>query len=280
MTDYPDYLTAEHHALTIFNQGVPLARKPSLVATNNLTLAGGQTQTMVNAVTITQPSWQLVIFLEQTSVIGTIPFGLLTFSWTDTASGFTIVTDEPVLPAGQQAFSVFLLTGPAEMDVLTVTIKNLDPSVIMHCNYGISQNSHLRDRLRIRETTPVAVTGFTRPGIDLPSGNLGSVGAGIPASSSVARLAGTWWGDAILASELDAGPQSCLVQLLDPGVVLGTGALYSTAGLGLIAAQLVGAGSAVINRVALPQGPVVIKESNLGTTGTITPTTTLMAVAD
>ena len=278
MTDYPDYFTPEHHALTIYQQGVPLARKPTNVGFFNNALAGGGSVALFSGQAVDQPSFQSIVYLTQQSAAATVPFGELTFTWFDAASGQGGPSDTPILAAGNLTQCKYLITGPCRGDHLTLSLNNLDPAQQLSYAVTLTQVSHVYDQLRIQEFTNVAVPGFTRPGTGPGVGVLGSIGVLLAVSSHLDRLALAWAGEAILAVDNSAGTVPVLVQLLDPGAATEAAALYGTAGTGLIAAVEVAGGQAVDQLVSLPAGPVLIREANASATTTVTPTTTLTRI--
>lgn len=278
MTDHPDDMPPEAHAAAIYSQGVPLARKGTNILFNNNAIPGGGSQVVFSGQALDQPSFHAIVYLTSQSAAATIPFGFLTFDWIDAASGQGASPDIPILPGGNLAQCVYLITGPARADHLTLSINNLDPAQLLSWAITVTQSSHTYTRLRIQETLAAAVPGLIRPGLDPGMGVLASIGTTIPISSNVQRLAATWAGRAILATDNIAGTVPVQVRLLDPGVALGGSPLYGIANSGIIASLVVAAGAVQEAEVALPNGPVVIEEINASAASTVQPTTTLIRI--
>ena len=273
--DYADWQTPEKHALEVYIQGVPLARKPNGVANGNAGVAAGGTVNLVTGASFDQPSFHMLIGLDYASNLTTIPFGRLKFQWTDVASGFQVDPDWAFLPGAFASVDFVYISGPARADTLTVELDNLDPGQILFYDLGISQQSHVYDQFRVREVGQPAVVGLTRAGSNNQAGILASIGANVPAGGATTRQASVWSGEAFLSCDNTAGTASITVQIIDPGLLLGGGMFYGTANSGIIASMFIPAGQSDVKQVSLPNGTVLVREVNGSATVAQTPTTTL-----
>lgn len=274
-TDWQDYQPHPHMALAQYSQGVPLARKPSNLGFGSNSIAGGASTVLVSASNQDQPGYQMVLLLTQTSVTATIPFASVTIKWTDSASGFTTVPKVFVLPCSSPTGTFFYINGPARMDTVEIDLKNLDPAQIVSYSFSYTQNSHPWTIDRCIECGINTVPQLTRPNGNPQDGILGSSSPTIAANSHVDRLATTWTGTALVSADNTGGTSAGVIQLLDPGFVLGSSTLYGTASSGIIWAQALPAGGQFATLCALPNGPVVMRISNIGASAAITPTVTL-----
>lgn len=273
--DYPDWQTPEKHALEVYRQAVPLARKPTGISNGSGLLGGTQAVDLVTATALDQPSFHMLLGLQYVSNLTNVPFGRLRFLWTDSASGFQVDDDWCMLPGAFGGLNFAYISGEARADSLVVELENLDPGQLLSYSWGISQTSHVYDVLRVQEVGQVAVTGVTRAGQNNQMGILASVGANVPAGGSTTRLASTWHGQAKLSTDNSSGTATITVQLLDPGIVLGASPLYGAANSGIIASMTVPSGTADTIEVTLPAGPVLVREINGSATVAQAPTTTL-----
>jgi len=275
MTDYADWDTSNDRALSIFNQTVPLGRKPIGIASANSAIAASGTNTLVNAVTINQPSFHMLIGFLYALPATPVPFVQLQFLWTDSASGFQVNVDQAILPGGVATLDFFYICGPARADTLTVTATNLDAANIASYSFGMSQNSHLYQQFRVQEVNQPSVPQFTRAGQNNQMGVLASFGANIGAGATQDRLTSAWGGAANISVNGISSAQPFNVFLLDPGIVAGGSPLYGLANSGIIWSGVLAAGATLMNGLNLPYGPVVLRHTNLGAAGA-TITTTLM----
>ncbi len=278
MTDYQDYQTPQAHADAIYSTTVPIGRKPSNVFAASSVLAHGQSVTLANQALITQPSFQLYINLEYATNLGTIPFGMITLDWFDSASGYSEQSDTYWLPGGQLAFCSALVTGPCRGDEVTVILTNLEAAQILAYNISLTQTSHIYDQARFIQTDSSAVVGFTQPGKNAQAGILASAAPNVTPGNSQDRLAAAWLGQAVLMVDNVGQANGALVTITDPGLVTGGGMLYGTAASGVIAIANVASGASTTATIALPAGPVNVRVANTGATGNINPTVTLSRV--
>ncbi len=274
--DYADWQTPEKHALEIYTQGVPLARKPNGVSNGNASVAGGGTVNLVNGIAFDQPSFHMLLGFEYVSNLTTIPFGRLKFQWTDTASGFQVDPDWCFSPGAFASVDFIYISGPARADLLTIELDNLDPAQILFYDWGISQTSHVYEQFRVLEVSQPAIVGLTRAGQNNQAGVLASIGANVPAGGATMRQASVWSGEAFLSCDNSAGTAQITVQIIDPGQALGGGMFYGTANSGVLAAMTVPAGQTLTIPVTLPNGTVLVREVNGSATVAQTPTTTLI----
>lgn len=262
--DYPDWLTSADRALGIYNQTVPLGRKPIGVATNSSAIAASGTATLINNVTIGQPSFHMLIGFSYALPATPVPFVDLQFTWTDSASGFTVFTDEAILPGGVSSLDFHYICGPARADTLTVKATNLDAGNIVSYSFGASQNSHLYQHFKVMEVGNVAIPQFTRAGSQNQMGVIASFGVNIGAGATQDRIASAWSGPAVINVSNVGGGQQVNVLILDPGIIAGGAPLYGIANTGVIWARSIPAGGALSERVNLPNGPVAIRHTNTG----------------
>lgn len=273
--DYPDWQTSQKRALEIYNQTVPLGRKPSGVGTASTVLAGGGSTNIVNGQTVGQPSVQMLIGLSYADATPTIPFGRLKFQWTDTASGFTVDPDWCTLVGGVISPNFYYIASPSRADVLTIELDNLDPAKTLFYSFGISQISHVYDDIRLEQVGRVTPPVFTLPSSNNQQGILASFNASIGISAQADRLASAWSGKAILSVNNKAGSATVTAELLDPGVVAGGAPLVGASGIGIIASVDAGTGSPQTQEVAIPNTNVVLRVINQSGMAAQTPMVTL-----
>jgi hypothetical protein len=274
-TDFADWDTSADRALKIFNQTVPLGRKPVGVASNSSAIAANGTSTLVNAVSITQPSFHMLIGFSWPGAAVPVPFIALTFKWTDAASGFQVASDQAIIPGGVTVLDFHYLCGPARADTLTVTAQNLDAANLVSFSFGMSQSSHVYQDFRLMEVGSAAIPQFTRPGLNNQIGVLASFGASINAGATQDRITSAWGGPATISVSNVNQTQGVNVFLLDPGIIAGGSPLYGVASTGVIWAFSVGVGSQISEPINLPYGPVVVRHTNTGG-AVIQPTTTII----
>lgn len=252
------------------NTGVPLLR-----FANNLNngisgvLPPNTTQTLVNAVAVNQPSFEMVLWV-QFALAPAQPFGRVSITWKDSTGNFLTEADSIVVPGGTGAFAIFYITGPIRGEFMEVQLQNLDAANNLLYEFTVTQTSHIYDELRVLEVNGTAIAGFTRPGLDPTTGVLGSVGVSITPTNTISRLPCTWAGIAMLCVDNQAGGNACKVTLSDPG---GNGAnsLYNTSGTAVFFSSVITAGNTSNTEVALPNGPVLINITNEGAAGNISP---------
>ena len=276
--DWQDYQPHPHMALAQYSQGVPLARKPNNLGSVSSSLGAGATTTLITATNQDQPGYQAVIFLTQTNVAAAIPFCILTLTWTDSASGFSATPKQFILPAGFGSASVFYISGPARMDTVTMTLKNLDPASFVSFSFTYTQNSHMWLIDRCAEVTLANVPQFTRANGNPIIGILGSSNPSVGIGFTSNRLMATWTGRCQVTVDDVGGSGSVTVRLTDPGAILGGPTLYSTASSGILWSMTVAPGSPQSFEADLPNGPVVAQTTNNSNTSAISPTVTVTAI--
>lgn len=252
------------------NTGVPLLRfANNLASTTSGVLPPSTTQTLVNNLAVTQPSFEMVLWV-QFALAPAQPFGRVIISWKDSTGNFLTQADSIVVPGGTGAFAIFYITGPIRGEFMKVQLQNLDAANTMTYEFTVNQTSHVYEEMRILEVNGVAIAGFTRPGLDPTTGVLGSVGTSITPTNTISRLPCVWAGAAMIAVDNQAGGNACKVTLSDPG---GNGAssLYNTSGTAVFFSSAVAAGATTNTEVALPNGPVLINVTNEGAAGNISP---------
>lgn len=274
--DWPDDNPSAHRALAIYSQRVPLAHNATGIGNNSGSLLGGGTTNIVSGAAFDQPSFQMLIGINAGVPGTTIPFARAKFKWTDTASGFTVDPDWCVMAGAVSGLNFHYIRGPVRADTLTIELDNLEPAQLLSYSFGISAVSHVYEDFAMEEVGGQSVFGFTRPAQQAQMGVLGSVNATLPISGTVDRLAMAYNGKAILTSTDVGDTAGVRVQLLDPGVVLGSGPILGLSNSGFLAGADVQASPPANLEVSLPNGPVVIRQINLSTTATQQPTTTLM----
>lgn len=274
-TDYPDWGTSGDRAAHIYTQGVPLARKSGALAFTTSTILPGHTTTVVNLSAIDQPSFHMVLDLAWLGAVPTIPFALVSFDWTDSASGFSFQSDTAVLPGGNGSADFYYIDGPARADQVLVSVLNLDPAAVLTYGVGMSQQSGLYPRFTVQETLVPAIPGFTRASSDNQCGIIGSTNDLINVSATNDRLCSTWGGEIKINVDNLAGTVGIQSSIIDPGIITGGSPLLGTAASGIIWSQTVGAGATSHDTFYAPYGSLVIRTKNTSGASTVQPTVTL-----
>lgn len=257
-------------AVEASNTGIPLLRfAQNLNNATSQVLPAGAKVTLVNNVAVIQPSFEFVLW-TQFLLAPALPFARLIISWKDSTGNFQTQADSVVVPGGTGAFAIFYITGPIRGEFMKVELQNLDAANALTYSFTDNQTSHVYEELRVLEVNGVAVSGFTRPGLDPTVGVLGSMGAPITPTSTLTRLPCVWAGTAMLSVDNQTGANAAKVSISDPG---GNGAnsLYNTAGAADFAAFVVPAAGTLNQEIALPNGPVIFNVTNLGGAGNISP---------
>lgn len=257
-------------AVEASNTGIPLLRfAQNLNNATSQVLPAGTKVTLVNNVAVIQPSFEFVLW-TQFLLAPALPFARLIISWKDSTGNFLTQADSVVVPGGTGAFAIFYITGPIRGEFMKVELQNLDAANALTYSFTDNQTSHVYEELRVLEVNGVAVSGFTRPGLDPTVGVLGSMGAPITPTSTLTRLPCVWAGTAMLSVDNQAGANAAKISISDPG---GNGAnsLYNTAGAADFAAFVVPAAGTLNQEIALPNGPVIFNVTNLGGAGNISP---------
>lgn len=265
MTDMPDWQVPA--ALTRGSKSIGTATASALL--------GGASTDLVSAEQMQQPAFEMLIGLEYPPTGTTIPFGRLKFLWQDSASGTQVDPDWCIVPGGLEAMNFCYITGPAKADTLTIELDNLDPAEILSYTFGTDQVSFTPARFMAEEVGGQAVPVYTRAAFSNQMGIVGSTNVNLGGGSTQDRLAETWGGKAIIAVDNLGGAAAVWVRLLDPGVSAGGAPLYGVANSGIIFGATVAAGGWTVQEVALPYGPVVIREINQSATTAVAPTTTI-----
>lgn len=260
--DWPDWQPHPHMATAQYAQGVPIARKPTGIFDNNGNLAASGSTTLFSNHTIDQPSFQFVVFLQYGAGAPVLPFARIQLVWTDSASGFQVGSDQFILPVGQAAASEFLITGNSRMDELTANLFNLDTVLPLQWTIGVSQTSHVYDKIRLQEIGAPQIPTFTRDSASPAVGILSSSIASIGANSHRDVLATAWSGLAQLSVDNEGNANPITVKIIDPGQSTANTHIMGTTGEGVLAVTTVQAGQTGFVQVILPYGAVVIRGVN------------------
>jgi len=264
-------------AAQIYGQSVPLARKPINLGNGSGDVAAATIIPLLSAAPVTQPAYQLYLFLQADNSGTTIPFCKLHMKWTDTSSGLMLDLDQLLVPVGFPSFCDVFVTGPAREDQITLTLENLDPSVSVSYTYTCTQTSQVYTELRaIQGDTNTMPTTLSKASQIPQFGVLYASAPTIMPGTPSQHIANTWTGSASLAIDNTGQANAVLVQVLDPGIALGGSAIYTHSFSGIFASVQVAAGAIATALIALPNGPVVLKITNLGTTGAISPSVILV----
>jgi hypothetical protein len=257
-------------AVEASNTGIPLLRFAQNLGHNtSQVIPANTTANLVPVTPVVQPSFEMVLW-TQFVLAPAQPFGRVLISWEDSTGNFLTQADSTVVPGGTGAFAIFYITGPIRGEFMKVQLQNLDAANALTCEFTVNQTSHIYDELRVLEVNGVAISGFTRPGLDPTTGVLASLGPSINPLATITRLPCVWAGPAMIDVDNQAGANACKVSISDPG---GNGAssLYNTTGTADFAAFNVAAGATQNTEVSLPNGPITITVTNLGSTGNISP---------
>lgn len=272
--DFPDWSEARSIADEISVIGAPLLRlTKTLGHGTGIGLPAGLGQTLLNAVSVTQPGYEMKIEVGFSAGGGTFPFANLIMTWSDSASGLTVDGEVFILAIGADAPDMlpYYMSGPCRGDTLTVTMLNMDPAIAATLNYATDEISHvyLQDRLIQPNYAGVAPPGYTNPGGLPASGLLASVGASIPGSGTETRLIAAWNGKAQVLIDNTTGAFAASVWLQDPSTLYG-GFANASFYFNRVAAQ--GASQADMQ---FPNGPLLLKVTNDGSASAIQPLITV-----
>lgn len=148
----------------------------------------------------TRPSYELALGFSIGSS-ATSPFAGVQLTWTDSASGDIIDVQSWYPAAGNGSICRHGGRGPAKGDVLTVTITNGDPGLVMSVSYAILQSSRSYTRDEWRTTAMATPPGFTLPNVDPGSDILGQSSLTLAASGQATRILPLFNGVAQLAAQ-------------------------------------------------------------------------------
>ena len=256
---------------------------PPLRGTVNLGNATAQaltanvTATLLNAVSVTRPSFEAVFKLNMPAGVGTVPFAALILNWTDSNTGLVVGQKLYEITAGNGSGNelTFYLSGPCRGNQITLQIRPQDPAQAMTLTWAFNQTSHIYtiDRLLQPSYAATAPFGFTNPAGSPSKGLLASVTSAIGPNASISRLLAA--SNAKIKIMLDNTVQAnaAAVQINTPSSAL---AIYGEAGaptsLFKTTAAIGGQGG---GEWQLPNGATVLQIFNTNVTNTITPNVTI-----
>ena len=268
--------TADVTGLTV--NGIPPLR--GTINLGNATaqaLTANTTATLLNAVSITRPSFEAVLSLNMPAGVGTVPFAAVLVVWTDSSTGLTVGKKLYEIAAGNGSGNAITcyLSGPCRGNQITFQIRPQDPAQAMTLTWAFNQTSHIYtiDRLLQAGYAGTAPNGFTNPAGDPSKGLLASVTSAIGPNASISRLLAA--SNAKIKIMLDNTVQAnaAAVQINTPSAVT---ALYGEAGaptsLFKTTAAIGGQGG---GEWQLPNGATVLQIFNTNVTNTITPNVTI-----
>jgi hypothetical protein len=251
---------------------------PPLRGTVNLGNATAQamtantTATLLNAVSVTRPSFECVLQFSYPGA-ATVPFGALLLKWTDSNTGLTVGQKNYEIIGGNNVFATCYLSGPCRGNQITLQFRPQDPAQAATLTWAFNQTSHIYTIDRLLQPSYVAVNGFTNPAGDPSKGLLASVTAAIGPNASITRLLAA--SNAKIKIMLDNTVQAnaAAVQINTPSSIT---ALYSEAGaptsLFKTTAAIGGQGG---GEWQLPNGATTLQIFNTNITNTITPNVTI-----
>lgn len=273
--DFPDFATPQAHATAIAATGVPLLRgATNLASASAQSLAGGASQTLLNAVPWTQPGWEASFVLNLPAGAGTSPFALVTFTWFDATGAFIIRQKVITLTVGNGPANAITSAGfgPARGELLTVTIKNTDGVATLTYSYTVTQTSHVPNYDWFRQITYAATAPitFVNPSGDPPSGLIAQAAPPVSAMGSVSRLFALAEGKlrAIFTNVGQANQATYTLVAQDQGGIVGTD---------LVATATVAAGAVDQREFWSPAAPLLYTVNNNGASGSISPNMILTA---
>lgn len=262
MTDYADWQEPQAHATAIAATGVPLLGLASQLVTTATKVIGPSTTQFFTTANVTQVGYHGTFEVQFPSA-ATVPFCRARLSWLDNLTGYSLGTDDYILP-GAQAASLFTTTaaGLARGNRVQLAIDNLDPAQSATVTCTLNEDSIPRngDSWYYPNLLNAAVTvpGFTLPGLPDDESVLGVLdNVTIAASSSNTYLLGMHAGLVNIGYELSAGTAANLSIRMRPApdsVYSGHNIIYS-------------ATSSPSNfQVAFPRAPVRLIVANAATT--------------
>lgn len=274
VSDYPDWQTPAAHASQIAITGVPLLR-----FTNNLgnaagaTIAGAANVALLAFTAINQPGYEVTIVASMPAGTGTVPFLHVELEWLDTASNIQVAKRDIVVTCGPGTANslTYYLRGPMHGNQFSVRVINLDPAVVATVSWTANEISHVYEhdeaiQFMYHGTPP---NGFTNPA-GVPTANLVAyTAASLAASASNTFLMALYAGDVILNIDNINSANAAKVELFDPA-----GLITGTANSPIFGVDVAAAGSASI-QLTLPFSPLLLKVTNLGTAGSISPVVAL-----
>lgn len=274
VTDYPDWQTPQAHATQIANTGVPLLR-----FTNNLafsasqTLVGAANITLMPSMAINQPGYEVAITVSMPTGSGTVPFIRLSLQWLDSVSNIQMARRDVVLACGNAPANAltYYIRGPMHGNRFLIKAVNLDPAVTATIQWTANETSHVfeHDEAIQNAYAGTAPNGYVNPAGVATANLVAYTAASIAASGSDTFLCALYANDVILNIDAIAAANTTKVELFDPA-----GYITGTANSPIFGIDVAAAGSASIP-LTLPFSPLLLKVTNLGTAGSISPVVAL-----
>jgi hypothetical protein len=259
-------------ATQIAGSGVPLLRKTTTLGNGSaLTLIPGTSPLLLTNVAVNQPSFEAIFDLWQTAASGTLPFAIIEFNWSDSATGFALASNFYVISSGNgigNQISCYL-SGPCYGDQLSVSIASLEPVINQTLQaWAINSTSHVHtvDHLYQPQYQLTAPNGFTNPNGIPANGVLFNSNPTIGINATVSRLLAVYNGVVDFFFDCAGGAANLVITITDP-----SGQATGTQG-GEIYAHTVTAGVRDFAELALPNVPVLFNMRNVSTTATLTVT--------
>lgn len=272
--DYPDWQTPQAHATQIAVTGVPLLR-----FTNNLgfaasaALVGAANVTLLPSMAINQPGYEVAVTVSMPAGTGTLPFIRLSLQWLDSVSNIQVARRDVVLACGNAPANAltYYIRGPMHGNRFVVKAVNIDPAVTATIAWTANETSHVyeHDEAIQNAYAGTAPNGFTNPAGVATANLVAYTAASIAASGSNTFLCALQAGDVILNVDAIAAANTTKVELFDPA-----GYITGTANSPIFGVDVAAAGSASI-QLTLPFSPLLLKVTNLGTAGSISPVVAL-----
>lgn len=272
--DYPDWQTPQAHATQIANTGVPLLR-----FTNNLgfsasqTLAGAGNITLLASMAINQPGYEVAVTVSMPTGSGTAPFIRLSLQWLDSVSNIQMARRDVVLACGNAPGNAltYYIRGPMHGNRFLIKAVNLDPAVTATLAWTANETSHVfeHDEAIQNAYAGTAPNGFVNPAGVATANLVAYTAASIAASGSNTFLCALYANDVVLNIDAIAAANTTKVELFDPA-----GYITGTANSPIFGIDVAAAGSASIP-LTLPFSPLLLKVTNLGTAGSISPVVAL-----
>ena len=279
MTDYPDYQTPQAHATAIYGTRVPAARgTTNLGSKNNQTLAAGATVQLLNRAPLDQPSFEFILNCQLPSgALGT-PFTLASFSWIDPATVDQVALRHFINASGDNVENKARVLGPVRAGQLTLSVTNEHASQQLTYDWSINAVSHFTTDDDYSNNDSQAVSGYQLAASALHLGlvafSVPTIAPGTPQNRLTPAI------NRRCKIVIDNGGQAnaCQVQLVDPAPSL---ALYGTSGtVQFYNSGSVPAGAAIVGEFQMPNGPALLVMTNLGVSGNISPTVSVVALSE
>jgi hypothetical protein len=274
VADYPDWQTPQAHATQIATTGVPLLR-----FTNNLgfsasaTIVGGATVTLLPSIAINQPGYEVAVTVSMPAGTGTLPFIRLSLQWLDATSNIQVARRDVVMAAGNAAGNAltYYIRGPMHGNRFIIRAVNIDPAVTATIAWTANETSHVfeHDEAIQNAYAGTAPNGYTNPAGVATANLIAYTAASLAASAANIFLCALYAGDVILNIDSISAANATKVELFDPSGYI-TGAALSP----IFGVTVAAAGSASL-QLTLPFSPLLLKVTNLGTAGAISPVVAL-----